>query len=190
MEKYVARSVLRMVAEVLRPVRPIGDFAIFAEDASNFRCKAAKGLNEGKAARLVPDHRQPAEFGTDYESLYSSRTHSQVRQMQDQPAIAPIVFVSGIADLIVFDLKVADAHIAKKCLDLSGGGCGLVRTTGLVWCWMAAYASAPGISTLPRSAIGVRQIIVRTDVHHHEGVEGDTEASRLGVANRVDDTLI
>ncbi len=131
-EIEVAAAILRLIAEIFRPVRAIGDLAVAADLGPHFSGKRAEMRDKGKALLSIANAGQPAQFRPEKKAVHATGLAGQIGAMVEKAAIAPWPINKGL-------------HL------FASGRC-LVRRTGNANGRMTGDAPAPGISGLANAA--------------------------------------
>src|SRR5690554_5925919 len=155
----VARAILRLIAEILRPIRRIADLDLWPQQRTHFCRQIYQCGDRRKAAISAPYLRQPAHLGTDTKALDTTHSRTERRIVQDKAPITPLVRAtvvnraarvrwrkseqieirvlspaanrSGGVRPLRSNSKVARTRSPKKCSNLVVRPAGPVRTSNL-----------------------------------------------------------
>ena len=89
-EMDVLRSVLRLVAEVFRPVGGVADLRNRTEDRAHIRCERPEGRDGRIGARCAAGLRDPAQLAADQEGIDPARRGAEMGIVQNHPPEAPV----------------------------------------------------------------------------------------------------
>ena len=155
-------AVRRLMPEILRPVRRIGQFDIRPDDVPAFRRQRPIGLNRRITALRVAGPGQPAHLRPDQQPVRAA-FRCQRRIMPRQTPQAP-----------VFDTSEDRRHLVERVRPI-----------------LAPDAPAPRIGRLERLLVGeARQFIVRRNVHEDERIQGDLQPARLQRRHRLPHAVV
>ena len=130
-EEDVARAVLRVVAEVLRPVGGVAELGAGPEDRPHVGREVDELGDRRIARRAAPHLRDPAQLRADQEGVDPARRGAEMRVVQDHPPQAPVVGIAVPLDPLVVDVEVGRLGIAEERGDLRARGGGLVDAAGV-----------------------------------------------------------
>ena len=186
----ITASVLRLVSEILRPIRRIADFALRPEDRAALGGQIDQGRHRRKAAVRTADLGQPAHFGADAKSLDPSRRGAKRGLVQDEAIVTPLVR-AGVADRFAGDGKICRCGRAEKRSHFGLGGGGGVARSGLPRCIHEGDPPAPRQFGLRGGiGIGIGQAVSVHLIHQDKRVIHHALAPRLGGLNRLDHRCI
>ena len=144
----------------------------------------AQRLDEGIGVGAVAQRRQPAQLRADQEGVDAAGRQRQMRIVQDQPAIAPVVR-PGIDRPCRRRWRNRPAPRCRRkpptCVRRRRRLVGASRPGPAP---EAGDRPAPGIGRLRRAAVGVGQPVARAAVHHDERIERHLQPARLELADR------
>ena len=150
----IARSVLRLVTGIFRPVRRIRKACIFSQQRPRFTGQRLEMRNSWKRVGLSADGGKAAHLRSDQKSVDAAGRRRNRRMVQDKAAKSPFRR-PGIDDGLMADVEVRRTGRAEKSIDLLGRNGTTVHAVRLARCRVTRDPSAPGKGRLLRAAIRV-----------------------------------
>jgi hypothetical protein len=188
-EEHVARTVARLVPEILRPVGRIADLRPGPEDRAHIREQIPIGLHRRIGAGARADGGQPRHLGADQEGIDPARRRAEMGVVQHHAAQAPVAGRAGPRDRLTRDAEARGRGRAEQRRDLACRSGGLVHGPGEACGGRTGDPPPPGEGGLARLGgvvgIRVRQRVAGRHVHQDEGIEGDAQPARLHLLDRL-----
>ena len=157
MEPNITGPISRVMPEIFRPVRTIGNLCRPTQYGADIAGKRFQLANGKISPIAIARCRQRNHFRADQKCLNAACCRAKIRIMQNKPSKSPFCG-SGILYLAIYDRKVTDPRGAKKRADISCCQWGFIIRPH-------RNPAAPWECCLRCTAIGVRQIIARRHIH-------------------------
>ena len=126
MEEDVAAAVGGVMAEIFAPVGAVSDPGLRPQYRAYVPCQVAQLPDKRERIVLVPQGRQPAQFGADQEGVDTAGDRRQSGEMQHETAIAPVVRLAVKSDRVCLRREIPWLRRAAEAIDLRPRGSRLV----------------------------------------------------------------
>ena len=188
-KEHIPRPVLRMVAEIFRPIGGIADLDLGPENRTNLRRQRAQLRHRRKAVASPPQRGQPAHLRPDAKGVNTPRRRAKRRVMQDEPPEPPFIRTS-VSHSSCRDVKIRRLRLPEERRDLLRHRRRAIRGPRAPRRDRGTDPPAPRHLRLLRPAIGVGQAVALKLVHQHKGIEHHPFARRLHRHDRLDHRCI
>ena len=171
MEEHVTAAVLRMIAEILRPVGGIADADVRPQYRAHLCRQCAKFKNSREAVVFAANLGQGAHLRADAERIDPASNGAEMRIMQDEPPIARTVR-SGEGDTVAGYRELRARGRPEESTNLVCRSGRSIRAAHASRCDRRRDPSPPWKSRLirrPRPGIG--KAVPRHLLHQDEGIE-------------------
>ena len=179
MKIHIARSINRSIAEILTPIRRIGNFGR-RQNRFHFSRQSNKCIDHVKVGCRRTERHQPAHLAANQKRLNPARRRTQFCIMQNHAAVSPLRG-AGINHTRTRHGKIRRHTTAHESVALRHHCRCLVNGSRQSRRHTARHIPPPRISRLCRPSIRIRQAVARRNIHQQKRIERYRQSTRTQI---------